>query len=93
MEASTTRNFWCLGKRRLASGAVVILAKAGGQLALEDARSDGIRDIGGGVHCLFRGGVQCLFRGGLQCLFRGGKGSSRFETRSVEFHVSAAGLQ
>ena len=35
MEASRTRNFWCLGKRRLASGAAVTLAKEGGQLAFE----------------------------------------------------------
>ena len=52
MEASRTRNFWCLGKRRLASGAVVTLTKEGGQLAFEDASSDGIRSLGGGVHCL-----------------------------------------
>ena len=26
-ETSTTRNIWCMGNRRLASGAVVILAK------------------------------------------------------------------
>ena len=37
MEASTTRNFSCLGKRRLASGAVVTLAQGGGQLTLENA--------------------------------------------------------
>ena len=42
--------------RRLASGATVILAKGGGQFALEDANSDGIRYFGGGVHCLLRGG-------------------------------------
>ena len=30
MKASTTRNVWSLGKRRLASGAVVTLAKGGG---------------------------------------------------------------
>ena len=30
MEASTTRNFWCLGNRRLASGAVEVLAKGVG---------------------------------------------------------------
>ena len=55
MKASTTRNIWCLGNRRLASGAVVILTKGGGQLALEDTNSDGIRCRGGGV-CLSRGG-------------------------------------
>ena len=69
MEASRTRNFWCLGKRRLASGAVVTLTKEGGQLAFEDASSDGIRSLGGGVHCLTRGG----------------RGSSSFETGSAEF--------
>ena len=42
--------------RRLASGAVVTLAKGGGQLALEDSTSDGIRYLGGGVYCLIRGG-------------------------------------
>ena len=69
MEVSTTRNFSCLGNRRLASGAIVSLEKGGGQLTLDDASSDGIRYLGGGVHCLIRGG----------------RGSSSFETGSVEF--------
>ena len=42
----------CVGDRLLALGAVVILEKGGGQLALEDAYSNGIRYLGGGVHCL-----------------------------------------
>ena len=70
METSTTGNFSCLGKRRLASGAVVTLAKGGGQLALDDVSSDAIRYLGGGVHCLIRGGIR----------------SSRFETGSAEFY-------
>ena len=68
MEASTTRIFSCLGNRRLASGAVVTLVKGGGHLALEDASSNGIRYLGGGVHCLIRGG----------------RGSSSFETGSAK---------
>ena len=71
MEASTPRNFSCLGNRRLASGAVETLAKGGGQLALEDASSNGIRYLGGGLHCLIRGG----------------RGSFSFETASAEFDV------
>ena len=43
MEASTTRNVRCLGNRRLASGAIVKLAKWGGQLVVEDTSNDGIR--------------------------------------------------
>ena len=70
MEASTTRNFSCLGKRRLTPGAVVTLAEGGGQLVLEDTNSDVIRYLGGGVHCLIRGGER----------------SSTFETGSAEFY-------
>ena len=70
MKASTTRKFWCLGDRCLASGAVVTLVKEGGELTLEDARSDVIRYLGGGV---------C-------CLIRGGRGSSSFETESEELY-------
>ena len=73
MKASTTRKFWYLGNRRLASGAVVIIVNWGGQLALEDTSSDGIRYLGGEVHCLIRGG----------------KKSSSFETGSEEFHGTA----
>ena len=51
MKASTTRIFLWLGNRRLASDTVVILAKGGSQLALEDASSDDIRYLGGGVYC------------------------------------------
>ena len=69
MEASTTGNFSCLGNRRLASGAVVTLAKGGGQLALDDASSNVIRYLGDGVHCLFRGS----------------RGNSSYETGSAEF--------
>ena len=50
----------------------MILAKAGAQLALEDASSDGIRYFGGGV----------------DCLIRGGKGSSSFETGSAELYAA-----
>ena len=56
MGASTTIFFSCLGNRRLAPGAVVTLAKGGGQLALDDTSSDVIRYLGGGVHYLIRGG-------------------------------------
>ena len=70
MKASTTNNLWFLSDRRLASGAVVILAKGGDQLTLEDASSDGIRYLGNGVHCLIRGG----------------KGSSSVEIGSAEFY-------
>ena len=69
MKASTTSNFWCLGNRLLVSDAVVTLAKGGGQYALEDASNDGIRYLGGRVHCLIRGG----------------RGSSSFETGSAEY--------
>ena len=55
MEVSTTGNFSCLGNRRLASGAVVTLAKGGGQLTLENASSGGIKYLGGGVHYLIGG--------------------------------------
>ena len=48
----------------------MILEKGGGQLALEDTSSDGIRYLGGGVHCLIRSG----------------RGGSSFETRSAEFN-------
>ena len=75
MKASTNRKFWCLGNRCLAWGAVVTLAKGGGQLALEDASSDGIKHLGGGVHCLIRGGRRC----------------SSFETGSAEFHGTVDG--
>ena len=70
MEASTTTILLCLGNRRQASGAVVALAKGGGQLALNDTSSDGIRYPGDGVHCLIRGG----------------RGSSSFETVSGELY-------
>ena len=70
MEGSTTGIFSCLGNRRLASGAVVTLAKGGGQLALDDISSDVIRYLGGGVHFLIRGGRR----------------SSRFKTGSAEFY-------
>ena len=70
IEASTTRSFWCLGNRRLASSEVVILVKGGSQLALEDASIDGIRYLGDGVHCLTIGGEV----------------SSCFETESADFH-------
>ena len=56
MEASTTRKFSCLGNKRLASGAVVTLSKWSGQLTLDNASSDVIRYLGGGVYCLIRGG-------------------------------------
>ena len=56
MKAPTTRIFCCLSHRCFASDAVVILAKGGGQLALEDASRDDIRYLGGGVHYLIRGG-------------------------------------
>ena len=69
MQASTTRNFSCLGNRRLASGAVVTLAQGGGQLALENASSDGIGYLGDGVHCLIRVG----------------RGRFSFETESANF--------
>ena len=65
-----TKNFSCLGNRPLASGAAVTLAKGGGQLALDNASSDVIKYLGGGVHCLIKGG----------------KGSSSFETGSAEFY-------
>ena len=70
MEASTTRNFSCLGNRRLTSGAVVTLAKGASQLALTDASSGVIRNPGSGVHFLIRG-----------C-----RGTSSFETGSAEFY-------
>ena len=44
-----------LDNRRAASGAVGILAKGAGQMALENASSEGIRYLRGGVHCLIRG--------------------------------------
>ena len=69
MKTSTTRNDWCLGNRRLATGAVVVLTNGGGQLALDDSSSDSIRYLRGGVHCFIRGG----------------RGSSSFETGSLEF--------
>ena len=52
MEASTTIFFWCLCNRCLTSSAVITLAKGGGQLALEDASSDGIIYLGGGVEAV-----------------------------------------
>ena len=73
MEGSTTRNLSCLGNRRLSSGTVVTLAKGGGQLALEDTSSDGIRYLGGGIHCLIRDSRE----------------SSSFETGSAEFYGTA----
>ena len=68
MKTSTTTFSLCLGNRRLTSGAVVTLAKGSGQLAIEDASSDVIRYLGGGVHRLIRGG----------------KGSSSFETEGAK---------
>ena len=62
-------NFSGLGKRRLASGAVVTLAKECSQLVLDDASSHVIRYLGGGVYCLIRGD----------------RGSSSFETGNAEF--------
>ena len=56
MKSSMTKKFWCLGNRCLTSGSARILSKGGGQLALEDASRDGIRHLGGGVHCLIRSG-------------------------------------
>ena len=70
MKASTTGILWCLSNRRLASGAVVILAKWDSQFVLDDASSDVIRYLGGGVHCLIRGG----------------RGSPSFETGNAEFY-------
>ena len=70
MEASTTRRVSCLSNRRLASGAVVALAKGGGRLVLDGASSDVITYLGGGVHCLIRSG----------------KESSSFETRCTGFY-------
>ena len=58
MKASTTRKFWCLGNRRLVSGAVT-LVKGGGRLTLEDESSDVARYLEGGVHYLIRGGRGC----------------------------------
>ena len=69
MKVSTTIIFWCLGNKRLASGAVVTLAKGSSYLALRDASSDAIRYL----------------RGGVRCLIGGGKGSYNFETGSEEF--------
>ena len=72
MKSSMTKKFWCLGNRCLTSGSARILSKGGGQLALEDASRDGIRHLGGGVHCLIRGGG----------------GSSSSEIESEKFHGS-----
>ena len=69
MEASTTMIFSCLGNIRLASSAVVTLAKESCQLALDDASSDFIRYLGGGLHCLIKGG----------------RGSSSFKTGEQNF--------
>ena len=56
-----------LSNRRSASGTVVIVVKGGGQLALEDASSDGIRYLEGGVHCLIKGGRECsIFNTGVE---------------------------
>ena len=48
----------------------MILAKGGGQLALDNIGSGGIRYLGGEVYCLIRGGRE----------------SSSFETGSTELH-------
>ena len=45
--------------------------KGGGQLALEDASSDGIKYLGGGV----------------RCIIRGGRGGSSFGTGGQKFHA------
>ena len=68
MEASIPRIFSCQGNRRLASGAVVTLAKGGGELALDDASSNVIRYLEGGV----------------SCLIKSGRGRPTFETGSAE---------
>ena len=64
-----TRNFSCLGNRRLTSGAVVTLAKGASQLALTDASSGVIRYPGSGVHFLIRGcrGTCNLETGSVEC--------------------------
>ena len=64
MEAYTDSDFGaCLDTRRSVSGAVGSDAgKGGGQLALEDASSNGVGYLGGGVRCLVRGGKGgCIF--------------------------------
>ena len=70
METSTARNIWCLGNRRLASGAVETTAKGTVQLTLDDESSGIMRHFGGGVYYLIRGG----------------RGSSIFETESAELY-------
>ena len=70
MKASMTRNCLCLGNRCSAPGTVVTLARGGGSVILEDASSDVIGYLGGGVHCPIRGG----------------KGSSSFETAGEKFY-------
>ena len=70
MEASTVSELVCLGNRCSESGTVVIIAKGGDQLVLEDASNDGIRYLVGGV----------------QCLIRGVRGGSSFETESAKFY-------
>ena len=65
MKASTTGNVWCLGNRRLVSGAVVTLVKEDVYLALENVSRDVIMYLEGGVHCLIRGGRgSCSFETG-----------------------------
>ena len=49
MEASTTGTFSFLGKRHLASGAIVTLVMGGSQLNFDDASSDVIRYLGGAL--------------------------------------------
>ena len=68
LKACTTGNVWCLGIRRLVSGAVVTLAKGDVYLALEDVSIDVIMYLGDGVHCLIRSG----------------RGNYSFETGSAE---------
>ena len=70
MKVSTTRNFSCLGSRRLVSGAIVTLVKGGGQLVLDHTNNDAMRYLGGGEYCPIRGG----------------RGSFGFEIRSAEFY-------
>ena len=69
MEAFTTRIFLCLGNRRFASGAVITLAKEEGQLAFDDASSNGVGYLEVGVRCLVGGskGVLLYFEPGAGC--------------------------
>ena len=73
MKASTTRKCRCLGNRRLASGAIVILAKGGRSVGSRGCKQCRLRYLGGGLYCLIRGGT----------------GSSSFETGSAELDGTA----